>query len=185
VTDAEEELGKKLILRGEFGNSQANKKAKKDLETQLKLKSKKHFQSDDEDAQLVKMKQENDVTIEKENDDLKKHLDELDRYRDMLYRKNQSQWLYYLNCGFNLLFYGVGCKRDILNYFVTNNLSQDPIMIMNGYHSSVSMKTITKGMVKFASKNLHHFKSNGVSVHDQIESIKRAFDSFRPNEYEF
>ena len=50
ITDQEEERGKKMLLRKEVDvHSNASKKAKKDLETQLKMKAKKSFKSDYED----------------------------------------------------------------------------------------------------------------------------------------
>ena len=60
--------------------------------------------------------------------------------RSQLYQKMK----YMLDCGFNLLVYGVGSKVDILNYFVQKQLIMQccDVIIFNGFHSGCNMKKV-------------------------------------------
>ena len=51
---------------------------------------------------------------------------------------------YMLDCGFNLLIFGVGSKVDILNYFVQKQLIMQccDVIIFNGFHSGCNMKKV-------------------------------------------
>ena len=41
---------------------------------------------------------------------------------------------YYLDCGFNLLVYGVGSKRGIINTFMKRQLVMtNPVLLVQGY----------------------------------------------------
>jgi hypothetical protein len=87
---------------------------------------------------------------------------------------------HYINCGFNLLLHGVGSKRAFLNYFSQMYLNGEPRLIINGYHSATSMKTITNGMLSFAGKhNLPYAekgkKSGTHSVGEQVDKIRRIY----------
>ena len=144
-------MGKKVLLRGEFGENKANKR---DLSNQLKLKSKKHYQSDEEeDGEVVKLKQEEETVQEKEDDKIKKHHQLKLAYYDKQWSLNHYQMKYYLNCGFNLLIYGVGSKRNFVNRLVQYHLATDPCLVINGFHSGTTMKTITNPMIKFIANN--------------------------------
>jgi hypothetical protein len=71
-----------------------------------------------DDADLVKMKNEEDVVKETEDERHKKHAIEKEENRILLRKQNFPLMRYYLNCGFNLLIYGIGSKRDFINLFV-------------------------------------------------------------------
>lgn len=58
------------------------------------------------------------------------------------YRHNFSQWLYYLNDGFNILLYGLGSKQNILQKFHSEILSKQNVIVVNGFFPSLSIKDI-------------------------------------------
>ncbi|XP_056632020.1 origin recognition complex subunit 2 [Diorhabda sublineata] len=53
-----------------------------------------------------------------------------------------KRWLYFLNENFNILLYGLGSKRHILNKFHTFFLKNDPVIVINGYFPSLTTKSI-------------------------------------------
>lgn len=46
------------------------------------------------------------------------------------------------------------------------------------------MKTITNQLSKFIQKNFN-LPKEGNSIHDQVENIKRSFDTIKPKEFSF
>lgn len=91
---------------------------------------------------------------------------------------------YYLDCGFNLLVYGVGSKRKILNLFASSKLENEPCLIINGFHSAASIKTILNCLNNYIYKHVE--KETGTqkvqgSLHDQCEKVKRVFKSMKDN----
>lgn len=91
---------------------------------------------------------------------------------------------YMLDCGFNLMLYGVGSKLDLVNLFVQKNLqSQSSVLIFNGFHSGCNMKRIVDDIVSYLLKEVYKglitdrkqlFPKN-VTMHEQIMNIKREF----------
>lgn len=63
---------------------------------------------------------------------------------------------HYINCGFNILFYGVGSKWNFVNQVVMKYLHEDHRLVVNGFHSATNMKSITNSMLAYAQK--HHLK---------------------------
>jgi hypothetical protein len=60
-----------------------------------------------------------------------------------------------LDCGFNILVYGVGSKIDFLNLFCQKYIIQnDYLFIFNGYHNSCSVKSIVKKLQEFIEKEV-------------------------------
>lgn len=88
-----------------------------------------------------------------------------------------------LDCGFNLLVYGYGSKRDAINIFHQRLLMDQETIIFNGYHGACTIKTIiekiTSWFLKFVfqdqvKKKQEKFPKN-VAIHEQINNIKREF----------
>lgn len=89
-----------------------------------------------------------------------------------------------LDCGFNLLIYGVGSKLDIINIFVQREIqSNQSVLVFNGYHTACNMKCIVYSIVDwlykerykgFGSEKKQFFPRN-VSMHEQVLNIKREF----------
>lgn len=123
VTDADEEKGKKLLIR-----------------TQAKAKG---------DGVTAQVKQD-DFVIEKEEDDLRKHRQEKEALQTFNLERYGGMMKHYINCGFNLLVYGVGSKWDFLNNFIKRYLGEHHRLVINGFHSATNMKSITNQMVNYA-----------------------------------
>src|SRR5690606_35202703 len=115
---------------------------------------------------LTKIKQEEE--FKKEIDDTKT-IKNLQMKREYLERLNSQatfqQMKYFLDCGFNLLIYGIGSKRRLINNFVVSYIGNDPVLVINGYHSSTTIKSITNQIIKFVQKYMTYQKC-GNNVHD-------------------
>ncbi|KAG0172610.1 Origin recognition complex subunit 2 [Apophysomyces sp. BC1034] len=60
----------------------------------------------------------------------------------MMHEQHFSQWFFEMHAGFNLLFYGYGSKRCLLNDFVQSMLTDGPVVVVNGFFPSITIKDI-------------------------------------------
>ncbi|XP_075145642.1 origin recognition complex subunit 2 [Haematobia irritans] len=58
------------------------------------------------------------------------------------YKSYFPKWLYILNEGYNLLLYGLGSKRQLLQAFHRDVLSNQPVLVINGFFPSLTLKDI-------------------------------------------
>lgn len=58
------------------------------------------------------------------------------------YKSYFPKWLYILNEGYNLLLYGLGSKRQLLQSFHRSVLSQQTVLVINGFFPSLTLKDI-------------------------------------------
>ncbi len=58
------------------------------------------------------------------------------------FQKNYEKWFMELRHGFNLLFYGVGSKKGIVEEFVTKCCLDGPQFIIHGFSPTISIKEI-------------------------------------------
>jgi hypothetical protein len=93
---------------------------------------------------------QDEVKNEVEDERLRKHPKEKDHILERLPYTMFHPMRHYLNCGFNLLVYGVGSKRKFLNLFTMKHLNNEPTLIVNGFHSAATMKSITNPILNFA-----------------------------------
>ncbi|KAG0235740.1 Origin recognition complex subunit 2 [Actinomortierella wolfii] len=82
-----------------------------------------------------------------------KHARETEMLR-LLYEEQFPQWYFELvSGGFNLLFYGYGSKRQLINRFATTFLTDAPLIIVNGFFPTVTVKEIlnkiTAGVLQY------------------------------------
>ncbi|KAJ2230566.1 Origin recognition complex subunit 2 [Coemansia sp. RSA 485] len=68
-----------------------------------------------------------------------KHKEELELL-ETLHRRQFGQWYFELSCGFNLVFYGYGSKRRLLNSLATKLSAKAPAVIVNGYFPTLNFK---------------------------------------------
>ena len=137
VSEADEEKGKKLLLRHE-----EPKKGKSNKET-------------DGEGVTAHVKQD-DFVIEKEEEEWKKHRLEKEQLATFNLEKFGMRMKHYINCGFNLLIYGVGSKWTFINNYLQRHMKDDHCLVVNGYHSATNMKTVTNPMMGYAQK--YHLK---------------------------
>ncbi|ODQ83189.1 hypothetical protein BABINDRAFT_159630 [Babjeviella inositovora NRRL Y-12698] len=57
------------------------------------------------------------------------------------YRASYTQWMFELSQGFNLMFYGVGSKRELVMEFVEAHFDL-PVLVVNGYNPNTSFKEV-------------------------------------------
>ncbi|KAF9174986.1 Origin recognition complex subunit 2 [Mortierella sp. AD011] len=70
-----------------------------------------------------------------------KHAKEMEMLM-LLYEEQFPQWYFELMSGFNLLIYGYGSKRSLLTKFATSILTDAPLIIVNGYFPTLTIKEI-------------------------------------------
>lgn len=62
-------------------------------------------------------------------------------------RDQFPQWLFELNAGFNLCFYGYGSKKELMEAFVQEMCLDGPTVVVYGYAASASIKEILTGLL--------------------------------------
>ncbi|RKP14747.1 origin recognition complex, subunit 2, partial [Piptocephalis cylindrospora] len=69
------------------------------------------------------------------------------------YLKDQyPQWLFEVNAGFNLCFYGYGSKKELLEDFVQEMCLDGPTVVVYGYAASASIKEVLAGLMDLPRK---------------------------------
>lgn len=58
-----------------------------------------------------------------------------------------KKWLYLLNENFNILIYGLGSKRNILHKFQMDYLKDVPVIVVNGYFPTMSIKNVLDSII--------------------------------------
>lgn len=99
-----------------------------------------------------------------------KHAPEIEMLR-LLYEEQFSQWFFEIVSGFNLLFYGYGSKRQLLTQFATTMLTDAPLIIINGYFPTVTIKEI---LDKISSTALNYSGPTG-TLQEQVAFIRAYF----------
>jgi len=62
-----------------------------------------------------------------------------------LIKAKNRKMKYLLDCGFNVLLYGVGSKTDFINFFCQTQLLQtESVLMMNGYHTNCTIKHVIR-----------------------------------------
>ncbi|KAJ1796973.1 Origin recognition complex subunit 2, partial [Coemansia sp. RSA 2399] len=106
-----------------------------------------------------------------------KHKEEMELLENM-HRQLFQQWRFELDCEFNLVFYGYGSKRRLLNSFATQMTVDAPVVIINGFFPALNLKhslekivtqvlslgDTTGSVADLASLICGYFSSNGRSV---------------------
>ncbi|KAI8981488.1 origin recognition complex subunit 2-domain-containing protein [Pilobolus umbonatus] len=107
-----------------------------------------------------------------------KHKDEIDTLIAM-HKQHFPQWYFELHSGFNLLFYGYGSKRNLLNEFAQSTLVNGPLIIVNGFFPPLSIKDI---LLKITAGALEVAAPTG-QIQDHVSYICNYF-SRDDREYE-
>ncbi|KAI9280036.1 origin recognition complex subunit 2-domain-containing protein, partial [Sporodiniella umbellata] len=96
----------------------------------------------------------------------KKHVQEIETLKGMQ-RQYFPQWFFELQSGFNLVFYGYGSKRNLLNEFAQSALKDGPLIVINGFFPAISIKDI---LAKIIIGALGAHSSTG-SIDEQVSFI--------------
>lgn len=58
------------------------------------------------------------------------------------YKSQFNKWMFILNEGFNILLFGLGSKRNLLNSFHSELLANQTVLVVNGFFPSLTIKDI-------------------------------------------
>ncbi|KAJ1978552.1 Origin recognition complex subunit 2 [Dimargaris xerosporica] len=84
------------------------------------------------------------------------------------------QWYFELQSGFNLLFYGFGSKRLLLTQFAQELLSDAPVLVVNGYFPTLTLRHIF-GKLLDEVLDVKTLPGVGSQPSDQLATIRQYF----------
>ncbi|NXT60621.1 ORC2 protein, partial [Chaetops frenatus] len=82
-----------------------------------------------------------------------------------------SKWMLQLHLGFNIVLYGLGSKRDLLEKFRTSLLQDSVHLVVNGYFPSITVRSILNSITEQVLDHIGTFRS----PLDQLEFIAKRF----------
>ncbi|XP_053452599.1 origin recognition complex subunit 2 isoform X2 [Nycticebus coucang] len=87
------------------------------------------------------------------------------------YEKLFHKWMLQLHLGFNIVLYGLGSKRDLLERFRTSMLQDSTHVVINGFFPGISVKSVLNSITEEVLDYMGTFRS----VLDQLEWIINKF----------
>ncbi|XP_027629436.1 origin recognition complex subunit 2 isoform X2 [Tupaia chinensis] len=87
------------------------------------------------------------------------------------YEKLFHKWMLQLHLGFNIVLYGLGSKRDLLERFRTTMLQESIHVVINGFFPGISVKSILNSITEEVLSHGGTFRS----VLDQLDWIVNRF----------
>lgn len=87
-------------------------------------------------------------------------------------RANFNKWMYILHENFNILLYGLGSKRTVLQDFHKEFLSDLPVMVINGFFPSLTLKEILDGIID----DILELKENPANNYEACDLIAQEFE---------
>ncbi|XP_078580587.1 origin recognition complex subunit 2-like isoform X2 [Branchiostoma floridae x Branchiostoma japonicum] len=97
------------------------------------------------------------------------------QHLQQLYQEHRChfhKWMLQLSNGFNLLLYGLGSKRVLIDQFRSTILRDTVQMVVNGYFPSITVKHILNSITEEVLEHTGSFRS----VQDQLTFIKDTFE---------
>lgn len=94
-------------------------------------------------------------------------LKQLNQQYEQLFHK----WMLQLHLGFNIMLYGLGSKRDLLERFRTTMLPDTIHVVINGFFPGISVKSILNSVTEEVLNHVGTFRS----VLDQLDWIINRF----------
>jgi origin recognition complex subunit 2 len=89
-----------------------------------------------------------------------------------LYRTMFRQWYFELSQGFNLVFYGIGSKRELIMDFASETLPEElPVLVINGYNPATTFKEILNSAVSVLVRDERERKSFPKSPLDLLNTL--------------
>ncbi|KYO33614.1 origin recognition complex subunit 2 [Alligator mississippiensis] len=82
-----------------------------------------------------------------------------------------SKWMLHLHLGFNILLYGLGSKRDLLEKFRTSLLQDSVHLVVNGFFPSITVKSVLSSITEEVLDHVGTFRS----PLDQLDFIMKKF----------
>lgn len=88
------------------------------------------------------------------------------------YRDLYPYWLFQMSHGYNVLLYGLGSKRQLMEDFCTEHLSEAAHLVVNGYFPGLTMKHVLSKL----SSDLLQSSATFKSLSEQAHFICRALE---------
>lgn len=91
---------------------------------------------------------------------------------EQMFEENQSyfqKWLVVLNEGFNVLLYGLGSKRELINSFHRELIKSQPVIIVNGFFPGLTIQDILNGI----SVDILEITTTPSNPHEAVAAIER------------
>ncbi|XP_056097735.1 origin recognition complex subunit 2 [Rhinichthys klamathensis goyatoka] len=86
------------------------------------------------------------------------------------HEKNFDQWMMQMHMGFNIVIYGLGSKKLLLEKFCSSLLSDWDHVVVNGFFPSITLKAILNSITADVFQHEGSFRNPG----DQVDFIARA-----------
>lgn len=90
------------------------------------------------------------------------------------YRSSYSKWVFELRCGFNLLMYGFGSKKALIEDFASSALTECAVVVVNGYLQSINIKQV---VIALAEVLWDQLKSTGRTPSRNLPKVQQPFNS--------
>uniref|UniRef100_A0A182N417 Origin recognition complex subunit 2 n=1 Tax=Anopheles dirus TaxID=7168 RepID=A0A182N417_9DIPT len=87
-----------------------------------------------------------------------------------------ARWLFLLDEGFNVLLYGLGSKRSLLQTFHRQLLAELPVVVVNGFFPALTVKDVLDAV----ANELLELRLQTGAHHEAIDEIEREL-SFQPH----
>ncbi|XP_063647553.1 origin recognition complex subunit 2 isoform X6 [Pan troglodytes] len=87
------------------------------------------------------------------------------------YEKLFHKWMLQLHLGFNIVLYGLGSKRDLLERFRTTMLQDSIHVVINGFFPGISVKSVLNSITEEVLDHMGTFRS----ILDQLNWIVNKF----------
>uniref|UniRef100_A0A2K6L440 Origin recognition complex subunit 2 n=1 Tax=Rhinopithecus bieti TaxID=61621 RepID=A0A2K6L440_RHIBE len=87
------------------------------------------------------------------------------------YEKLFHKWMLQLHLGFNIVLYGLGSKRDLLERFRTTMLQDSIHVVINGFFPGISVKSVLNSITEEVLDHMGTFRS----ILDQLDWIVNRF----------
>ncbi|XP_039209710.1 origin recognition complex subunit 2 [Crotalus tigris] len=94
--------------------------------------------------------------------------------RDKLMTQHESlfyKWMLQLHLGFNIVLYGLGSKRDLLEKFRISLLQDSVHLVINGFFPNITIKSILNSITEEVLNHMGTFRS----PQDQVDFILKSF----------
>ncbi|XP_077104673.1 origin recognition complex subunit 2-like isoform X4 [Siphateles boraxobius] len=86
------------------------------------------------------------------------------------HEKNFDQWMMQMHMGFNIVIYGLGSKKLLLEKFCSSLLSDCDHVVVNGFFPSITLKAILNSITADVFQHEGSFRNPG----DQVDFIAKA-----------
>ncbi|KAL7854630.1 hypothetical protein SRHO_G00168200 [Serrasalmus rhombeus] len=93
------------------------------------------------------------------------------------HEKNFSKWMLQLHMGFNILLYGLGSKKLLLEKFRTTILSDSVHMVVNGFFPSITLKSILNAITGEMLEHEGTFRTPMDQIDFIVKTLKKDPDN--------